>query len=85
MTRLAIFWMLHLVILGLFLGELGVVVSIWLRGRVPGLSPHSSRPKKLGAILRASAGVIFLAARPLSHRALARASTFAPLDDSLYN
>ncbi len=59
MTRLAIFWTLHLAILLLFFVELGVVVSIWLRGRVPGLPPESTRPRKLVAILGTSAGIVF--------------------------
>jgi nitrate reductase gamma subunit len=58
MTRLTIFWIVHLVGLGVFFGELGLVGSIWLRGRVPGLSPEASRPRKLAAILGSAVGII---------------------------
>jgi len=58
MDRLTLFWMLHLVFLGAFILESLVVLSIWLRGRVPGLPPDASALRKLWRIVRISLSVI---------------------------
>ena len=57
--RLAIFWIVHLALLGLFCLELLFVLSVWLKARMPGLPADASRWRKLGAALRFSAGLIF--------------------------
>lgn len=57
--RLTLFWIIHLIALGLFGLEMLYVLSIWLRGRVPGLPPEASRLKKLGAVIRIALGVVF--------------------------
>jgi nitrate reductase gamma subunit len=57
--RLALFWVAHAITLSLFGLEMLYILSIWLRGRVPGLAPDASRFKKLGAVLRIVLGVIF--------------------------
>ncbi len=57
--RLTLFWAIHLTTLSLFGVEMLYVLSIWLRGRVPGLAPDASRLRKLGAVVRIVLGVIF--------------------------
>jgi nitrate reductase gamma subunit len=57
--RLTIFWILHLVLLGLFGLELIYVLSVWLRARVPGLPVEASRWRKLGATTGFALGLIF--------------------------
>ncbi len=57
--RLAIFWVVHLALLGLFCLELLLVLSVWLKARVPGLPADASRWRKLGAALRFIAALIF--------------------------
>lgn len=49
MERLQIFWMIHLTMLALFGVEMVLVMSIWLRGRVPGLPATASPWRKLWA------------------------------------
>jgi nitrate reductase gamma subunit len=49
--RLTIFWIIHLLLLGLFVIELAFVLSVWLKARVPGLPAGASRWRKLGAAL----------------------------------
>jgi hypothetical protein len=57
--RLAIFWVVHLAMLGLFGLELLFILSVWLKARVPGLPEDASRWRKLGATLRTMFGIIF--------------------------
>jgi len=57
--RLTLFWIIHFTTLTLFGLEMLYVLSIWLRGRVPGLAPDASRLRKLGAVIRIVLGVIF--------------------------
>lgn len=57
--RLTIFWILHLVLLGLFGLELIFVLSVWLKARVPGLPANASRWRKLGAAIGFAIGLIF--------------------------
>lgn len=49
--RLTIFWVVHLILLGLFAVELAFVLSVWLKARVPGLPVDASRWRKLGAAI----------------------------------
>ncbi len=49
MERLTLFWIVHLVLLTLFGVEMIFVLSIWLRGRVPGLPPTASPWQKIRA------------------------------------
>lgn len=58
-SRLTIFWIVHLVMLGLFGLELFFVLSVWLKARVPGLPADASRWRKLGATIGFSLGIIF--------------------------
>ena len=57
--RLTLFWIIHFTALGLFGLEMLYVLSIWLRGRAPGLAPDASRLRKLGAVIRIVLGVVF--------------------------
>lgn len=57
--RLAIFWIVHPALLGLFCLELCFILSVWLKARVPGLPADAPRWRKLGAVLRFAAGLIF--------------------------
>mgnify|MGYP005840343475 CR=1 FL=1 len=59
MDRLACFWTLHLALLGLFGLEMAFLLSLWLRARVPGLPPNSSRWRKLWVLLGRSLRLVF--------------------------
>jgi len=50
MDRLTIFWIIHLVFLGLFGLEMLVLLWVWLGARVPGLPRDASRGRKLAVI-----------------------------------
>jgi hypothetical protein len=50
--RLTIFWIVHLVLLGLFGLELLFVLSVWLKARVSGLPADAPRFRKLAAVFR---------------------------------
>lgn len=58
-TRLTIFWIVHLIMLGLFAVELVFILSVWLKARVPGLAAGASRWRKLGAAIGFAFGLIF--------------------------
>ena len=49
--RLTSFWIVHLVLLGLFVVEVAFILSVWLKARVPGLPANASRWRKLGSVL----------------------------------
>lgn len=49
--RLTVFWIVHLVALGLFGLELAFVLSVWLKARVPGLPADATRWRKMAAVL----------------------------------
>jgi nitrate reductase gamma subunit len=49
--RLRLFWAIHLITLGLFGIELLVIISVWLKARVPGVPKDASRWRKLSAAL----------------------------------
>lgn len=49
--RLTIFWIVHLILLGLFALEMLFILSVWLKARVPGLPGNASRWRKLGATI----------------------------------
>ena len=57
--RLTVFWVIHLVMLGLFGVELVFIVSVWLKARVPGLAPDASRWRKLGATISQAFKLVF--------------------------
>ena len=57
--RLTIFWVLHLIVLGLFGLEMIFVLSVWLKARAPGLPADASRWRKLGASLSFAFRLIF--------------------------
>ncbi len=57
--RLTIFWIVHLLLLGLFALELAFVLSVWLKARVPGLPADASRWRKLGAALGSGFRLVF--------------------------
>ncbi len=52
MERLHLFWIIHLTLLALFGLEMILIMSIWLRGRAPGLPSTASPWQKLLAGLR---------------------------------
>lgn len=57
--NMTLFWIVHLVMLGVWgLGML-FFLSLWLRSRVPGVSPSASRWRKLVAAILFVLGVIF--------------------------
>jgi nitrate reductase gamma subunit len=49
--RLTVFWIAHLLLLGLFAVELVFILSVWLKARVPGLPADASRWRKLGSAI----------------------------------
>jgi hypothetical protein len=57
--RLTVFWIAHLLLLGLFVIELLFILSVWLKSRVPGLPADASRWRKLGAATGFSVRLIF--------------------------
>lgn len=57
--RLQLFWIVHLIALGIFGLEFLFVLSIWLRGRVPGLPAEASWGTKLWAIVKRVVSTIF--------------------------
>lgn len=57
--RLTIFWIVHLIMLGLFVVELVFVLSVWLKARVPGLPRDASRMRKLGRVIGFAFGLVF--------------------------
>jgi nitrate reductase gamma subunit len=57
--RLQAFWVIHLIALGIFGLEFLFVLSIWLRGRVPGLPTEASWAAKLWAVITRTVKVIF--------------------------
>lgn len=57
--RLTIFWIVHLIMLGLFALEVLFILSVWLRSRVPGVPVAASRWRKLGAAIGIALGIIF--------------------------
>jgi hypothetical protein len=57
--RLTVFWIAHLLLLGLFVVELLFILSVWLKSRVPGLPADASRWRKLGAATGFSIRLIF--------------------------
>lgn len=83
--RLNAFWLIHLVMLGLFGLELAFVLSVWLKARVPGLPPSASRWRKLAVTARFAVALLFsrrvwpllkaLLADGMIHRRLYRTSS----------
>ncbi len=57
--RLQAFWIIHLIALGIFGLELLFILSIWLRGRVPGLPIEASWAAKLWAIIKRTVRTVF--------------------------
>ena len=57
--RLRAFWIIHLITLGIFGLELLFVLSIWLRGRVPGLPAEASGAAKLWTVIKRTVRTIF--------------------------
>jgi nitrate reductase gamma subunit len=57
--RLTVFWIVHLLMLGLFALEVLFIVSVWLRSRVPGVPVEASRWRKLGAAVGIALGILF--------------------------
>ncbi len=57
--RLTVFWIIHLVLLGLFGLEMIFILSVWLKARVPGLPADASRWRKLGTTLGFAVGLVF--------------------------
>jgi hypothetical protein len=58
-VRLTVFWVIHLVMLGLFGVEILFIGSVWLKARVPGLAPDAARWRKLGAALLSVRRLLF--------------------------
>ena len=57
--RLTIFWIAHLIMLGLFVLGVLFIGSVWLRSRVPGVPVTASRWRKLGAAIGYVLGIVF--------------------------
>jgi nitrate reductase gamma subunit len=58
-ARLTIFWIAHLIMLGLFGMGMAFIVSVWLKARVPGVPEGTSRWRKLGVTIGFVLGLIF--------------------------
>ena len=56
--RLTIFWVVHLLMLGLFCAELIWVLSVWFKARVPGLPADAPRWQKFKAVIRLSVSLL---------------------------
>lgn len=57
--RLTVFWIAHLTLLGLFGLEMAIVLSVWLKAKVPGLPGDASRWRKLGVAVGIALGLVF--------------------------
>jgi nitrate reductase gamma subunit len=57
--RLQVFWIVHLIALGIFGLEFLFVLSIWLRGRIPGLPADASWVARLWAVVKRTVKTIF--------------------------
>jgi len=83
--RLTIFWIVHLLMLGLFGVEMLFVISVWYKARVPGVPATASRWRKLWATVVFALRLIFsrriwtllkaLVVDGMVHRRLFRSST----------
>ncbi|NLF13364.1 MAG: hypothetical protein GX597_16390 [Anaerolineaceae bacterium] len=83
--RLTIFWIVHLLMLGLFGVEMLFVISVWYKARVPGVPATASRWRKLWATVVFAIRLIFsrriwtllkaLVVDGMVHRRLFRTST----------
>ncbi len=58
-SRLALFWIIHPALLGLFTLMCLYIASVWLMARVPGLPAGASRGQKLGAVMGRTVRFIF--------------------------
>ena len=86
MERLELFWIIHLILLALFGLEVILIMSIWLRGRMPGLPATASAWQKLFAGLKYLVYLVFsrriglmlktLVNDGLMHRKILKASPF---------
>jgi nitrate reductase gamma subunit len=57
--RLTIFWIVHLIMLGLFVLGVLFIGSVWLRSRIPGVPAKASRWRKLFAAIGYVLGIVF--------------------------
>jgi nitrate reductase gamma subunit len=83
-ARLTVFWIAHLIMLGLFGLGMAFILSVWFKARVPGVPEGASRWRKLGAAIVFALGLIFsrrlwamlkaLVVDGMVHRRLYRAS-----------
>jgi nitrate reductase gamma subunit len=58
-ARLTVFWIAHLIMLGVFGIGMAFIVSVWLKARVPGVPEGSSRWRKLGVSIGFVLGIVF--------------------------
>lgn len=58
-ARLALFWIIHPALLGLFALMCLYIASVWLKARMPGLPAGASRWRKLGAVIGRTVKFIF--------------------------
>jgi nitrate reductase gamma subunit len=58
-ARLTTFWIIHLIMLGLFVLEMLFLFSVWLSSRVPGVPAKATRWRKLFAAIGYVLGIIF--------------------------
>jgi len=58
-SRLTIFWIVHLIMLGLFVVEVLFIGLVWFRSRVPWLPAKASLLSKLWAVIGAVLGLLF--------------------------
>jgi nitrate reductase gamma subunit len=58
-ARLTVFWIVHLIMLVVFVLELLFVVSFWFRARVPGVPAKASIGRKLFAAIGYVLGIVF--------------------------
>jgi hypothetical protein len=58
-TRMTIFWIAHLIMLGLWVLLMLYLLSIWLKSRIPGVPAKASRWRKLFSTIGYVLGIVF--------------------------
>jgi nitrate reductase gamma subunit len=57
--NMGVFWLVHLITLGVWALLMVYFLSLWLRSRVPGVPAHASRWRKLFAAIGSILGIVF--------------------------
>ncbi|RLC82872.1 MAG: hypothetical protein DRI61_01080 [Chloroflexi bacterium] len=70
MSRLTIFWIIQAIVFLAFFTEVGFLLSIWLKARIPGLSPETPTFSKLSFLIQQAIGSVFRPQFPKAVRGL---------------